>query len=479
MKLHILNNLLAPAVLLLSGFAYSCTEAIEIGKVDEDLYSNVDGVRGYVRDYLTGRSENVIELRSDSYESSLVVGLNKNPEKGVDVILSYDAEYVKTYNALHGTEFGAYPSELLEIENNGNILMAPDDKKSYELGIKVSYSDALENDKTYILPIKAVTKTEGIEITESASHAVYLIKNYHNQSMADKGPGKVKTFLFYEVNDTNPLNSLLLETEDGKLFLDFVVLFAANINYDAASRRCYVNCNENVQFLLDHNDEYIQPLRERGIKVLLGLLGNHDVSGLAQLSELGARDFARELAIICDTYNLDGVNFDDEYSNAPDLSNPLFVSPSTAAAARLCYETKVVMPDKYVTVFDWGRMYGDHTIEGVEPGMFMDIVVANYGSAARPVTGMTKLQCSGMSTELNLSPSGGRESTAQSVKNGGYGYYMMFAPYAGNYKNDAGDATKRTQINSMNNICKGLYGVGLKPVTEFYNQETTVTRPLN
>ena len=43
------------------------------------------------------------------------------------------------------------------------------------------------------------------------------------------------------------------------------------------------------------------------MKVLLGLLGNHDITGLAQLSEQGAKDFAREVAQYCKAYNLDGV----------------------------------------------------------------------------------------------------------------------------------------------------------------------------
>lgn len=104
-----------------------------------------------------------------------------------------------------------------------------------------------------------------------------------------------------------------------------VVLFAANINYDAEAGRPRVQCNPNVQYLLDNNETLLQPLRRRGVKVLLGLLGNHDITGLAQLSEQGAKDFAREVAQYCKAYNLDGVNYDDEYSNSPDLSNRLLL----------------------------------------------------------------------------------------------------------------------------------------------------------
>ena len=81
-----------------------------------------------------------------------------------------------------------------------------------------------------------------------------------------------------------------------------MVLFSGNINYDPAENRVYFSRNKEVQFLLDNNEEYLQPLRKCGIKVIMGVLGNHDDSGLAQLSDPAARDFAAELAAYCETY---------------------------------------------------------------------------------------------------------------------------------------------------------------------------------
>ena len=109
--------------------------------------------------------------------------------------------------------------------------------------------------------------------------------------------------------------------------------FSANINYNAETGRVYVLNNPNVQFLLDNNEQFLQPLRKRGMKVILGILGNHDAAGVAQLSDMGCREFAKELAAYCDAYNLDGVGFDDEYSTSPDLSNPWFCLLYTSDAA--------------------------------------------------------------------------------------------------------------------------------------------------
>lgn len=475
------KNISACLLLGISALAASCSEEIVIGSVDESAYSNVNTVSGYIKDVRTGKADNVIELRAESYSTALAFGLNRAPRKGVDVVLQYDAEYAQTYNAERETEFPLYPEELLGLENEGKILVAPDEKLSYEIGMTVTYSDQLEDDKTYILPIKAVSATEGVSIPESSARSVYLVKNFKNQSSTFKGDDAVKTFLFFEVNDTNPLNALefVLDNEDESLFFDYVVLFAANINYNAEAGRVYVYCNPQVQFLLDHNEEYLQPLRDRGIKVLLGLLGNHDESGLCQLSEIGARDFARELAAICEAYDLDGVNFDDEYSNSPDLDNPLLAPISGAAAARLCYETKKVMPDKDVTVFQYGYFSGMSSIvDDIDASEWCDIVVANYYAAAEPVGNMTLKQCSGYSAELNLNPYQATESTATETVNDGYGYYMMFALYAG--ETATTNVSKRyTQIDACNNVSIGLYGVPLKDVQYYYPSQTTVRESID
>ena len=220
------------------------------------------------------------------------------------------------------------------------------------MGITLAAASELQEGVTYLLPLRATSSTEGITLSEKAQHAVYLVKDLRAQGDAYKGPDAVRNVCYFEVNDTNPLNALEFVLKDsGKLFFDDIILFSANINYNAETGRVYVLNNPNVQFLLDNNEQFLQPLRKRGMKVILGILGNHDAAGVAQLSDMGCREFAKELAAYCNAYNLDGVGFDDEYSNSPDLSNPWFAPWSSAAASRLLYETKKAMPDKTVMVY--------------------------------------------------------------------------------------------------------------------------------
>lgn len=456
-------NILAVSALCSGAMFVSCTDDIQIGSLDESKYENIKELKGAVRDASNGKTSTIVELRKSDYETAVEFTLARAPKKGVDVTISVDENYLDTYNAEHGTSFKLYPADRIKLQNGGKIVMAPDDRASYSLDLVIPALDTVnfEADQTYLLPLKAEVATEGVSVSKSESRCVYLVKNLAGDGLADRKPGEKQTFFFFEVNDTNPLNALQWKMEDGRYLVNYLVLFAANINYNRETGEIYIYTNPQVTYILAHNEEVLQPLRKHGIKVILGLLGNHDESGLAQLSDIGARDFAQKIAAMCYAYNLDGVNFDDEYSNSPDLSNPLFTRSSTAAGARLMFETKKAMPDKYVTTFQYGNMYGADYIDGIPAGSWLDIAVANYGGRARPFEGMTLANCSGQSTEMAR---GGyiSVSTAQSVANSEYGYYMVFAPWAANNQGS------HSHFDSLSNLAEGLYGSRLVTPTIYY-----------
>lgn len=409
---------------------YSCAESLEVGKpIDESAYNGIYENNISLKDDKSNLGSTRMELYSDSYKSSVRVNLTKPVAKKTDVTVKINAAYLDEYNKKHNTDFSLYPEALVAFDNEG-VITIEQGKQTANLGVTITADDQLQDDKTYVLPIQI--NEAGSDLTmknDASSHCVYLIKDMRSAGDAYKGEDAVRGFLFFEVNDTNPLNALSFKLENGKYLWDVVVLFAANINYDIVAGRPKIQCNPNVQFLLDNNEKFLQPLRKRGIKVLLGLLGNHDIAGLAQLSDTGAKDFAREVAQYCKAYNLDGVNYDDEYSKSPDLSNPSLTAASTKAAARLCYETKLAMPDKLVTVFDFGRMYGTATVDGVDASEFIDVVVPNYGSEARPIGSMTNKACAGAAMEFHLGIGTSlTEAVATKLLEKQFGWFMGFAP---------------------------------------------------
>lgn len=467
---HILNIIAAVAV---SGVCLAaCVEPITVDKVDESDFNNVKNLVGSVRDLNTNKQENVVEIRKDDYNTSILFTLARAPKKGVDVKVSYDAEYVATYNEIHGTTFEALPESQFSLQNEGKIVVAPDETRSFSLGLTISkFADTEE--KTYVLPFKAVVSTEGVVASET--RLVYLVKNMSFQGMAKPGKNK-QVIAFIEVNNTNPLNALQFETVDGDLLIDYLVLFAYNINYDAEAGRVYCFANPQCQYILDHYDEIIKPLRDRGMKVIISVLGNHDMAGLAQLSDAGARAFAQEMAALVYGYGFDGVNYDDEYSTSPDTSIPWFTNHSTEAGNRLYFETKKAMPDKEMMSYQFGSALGNAAVDGVSPGDYMDINVGDYGRAGYPYEGMTNADCAYMSSEFaqwRFIPSASSVST---FINSDYGYWMVFSLWNG----APGGENLQRDFNAMNLLSQGIYGVDMKTPAIYYPQTTSLEpQPIN
>lgn len=463
MKTNYLYKLLFSTLLVAGTISYSsCADDLEVGGAfDESSLNGIYENRAFLADGLTGRVSNLIELHADKYTTKVSMYLTKNISTVTSAKVTIDEAYLKTYNELHKTSFEMLPSDVATLSDDG-ILQVSENGKQLCAELNIQVQNQLEAGKTYALPLAITDNSSDVVIKDEESrHCVYLVKDMRSFGDAFKGEGKPKGFLFFEVNDVNPLNAFSFQLENGKYLWDVVVLFAANINYDAEAGRPYVKCNPNVQYLLDNNETLLQPLRKRGIKVLLGLLGNHDMAGLAQLSKQGAKDFAREIAQYCYAYNLDGVNYDDEYSDMPDTDNPSFAYPSTEAAARLCYETKQAMPDKLVTVFDYGQMYGVDNVDGVDADEWIDVVVPNYGGSAYPIGKMGYGKCAGIAMEFNLGGGGNLDSWGvNKLLSKGYGWFMGFAPFPDRY-------------NSIFRRLSGaeeLYGSRLKEPTVFYKK---------
>ena len=467
MKHTIKQYLLAwPLAMLALAMGTSCEDAI-VRSDSESPYADMIRLEGKLVDVETLRNSAVVEMRADEYTADVMFKLSTRPNKGVDIRVAVDEAYAQTYNTLHETDYELFPTANVSLNNGGAYVLAPDDQKLPDIRVTLTAFADMQEDQTYIVPLTVTTSTEGVTLSEEMQHMVLLVKDYRNMPNHDKGPDAVQTVLYFEVNDVNPLNALEFVTESGKYFFDHVVLFAANINWDAERNRVYVYNNPNVQFLLDNNEEYLQPLRRAGMKVIISILGNHDEAGVAQLSDMGCREFARELAAYCDAYNLDGVAFDDEYSNYPDLSNPWLTSPSEYAGSRLMYECKSAMPDKIVSLYNLGNMYsyGLQVIDGITPGQYCDYAVADYGGSASPGPGMTLKQCGGMSIELNRGTGDSSESTARNRKAQGYGYYMFFALNPAQYS---------YQVGRCQSVCRGLYDDELVYPSYYYPKNSNV-----
>lgn len=394
----------------------------------------------------------------------LTVKLDKAQSRDVKVNLVYDAAYLDAYNVINGTSYQLFPESLVTIPANGEVTVpAGETSVSVTLHLNPDNINDLRNNVDYLIPV-IVKPGAGLTAPSATSRVNYTISR--------KCKKEVRNVVYIDTKDTNPLNFLELRLEDGSMMVDAVVLFAANINWDGKNQEVILNNNGCTQGLLDQTETYLQPLRKAGIKVLLGLLGNHDGAGIANLSEYGSKEYAKTLANAVLKYKLDGISYDDEYSDYGSLSGEWFSGASSGNAARLLYETKEAMKElvpweTYNMVYYYGNISAAlPSVNGVQPGKFVDIAVADYpAGAAGQMLGMTKKQCAGGSVEMNEGR-GANPGSAASIKAKGYGWMMWFS-YNPVRKPDNVDALKTAAL--------GMYEMKMLTPQYYYKKATMGT----
>ncbi|MBJ2194339.1 MAG: DUF1735 domain-containing protein [Muribaculaceae bacterium] len=360
-----------------------------LGAADTDVLGGADGNVIYVTDAL-GNSDDASFTFTGSGTFNLYAHTSKAIAGNCSVTFNYDVSALTDYNTANGTDYEAVAPDMVVFSNNGVASLSAGALKSAPLAVTVNGQGKLDPDKVYALPL-SFTVANGSAVGGD-NKMVVLVRDTSSYPGADKtfnGAPGMKLIAAIEVNGNNPLNALSFMLKDsGKQMFDMVVFFSANINYDSQTNRVYVSRNENVQALLDNRDKYIKPFQDRGVKVILGILGNHDESGISTLSDEACKEFAQEVKNVCDAYQLDGVFLDDEYTNweaAKASTNPKFRESSYEAASRMAYEIKKAQPERLVISYKWERLYSAVAIDGHQPGEFFDYVVNDYCDTENPV----------------------------------------------------------------------------------------------
>lgn len=420
---------------------------------------------------------------AQAVRKTLTFTLEKAAATDVQALVSFDERRVEEYNFDHATEYVAFPSQSVTVANDG-LLTVKQGETAASIEVTLLPDASLQSGTTYMASFRVEPQTEGVTADEKARYVDLLVTKAEPVT-PDPEPGtdpsqkKIRNICYFEVNDCNPLNALEYVLEDGTQFFDAVVLFAGNINWDAWNQKVYMRANPNVQALLDDSEVYLQPLRQKGIKVLLGILGNWDAAGIAGLTDWGCQQFGQELADICRDYQLDGIAFDDEYSSYGRKATDWFVEiPSGRQAARLCYETKKALTatcswETWVHAYYLGYITSNLpsvTIDGVEhlPGEFVDNVCADYGSSAAPMKGMDLSDCAGMSIQLRQSSSYLTESQAKSYMDQGYGWIMWFSFDPSG--TGSVSSNRSGSLEQFRNMARGCYGQTVLDPKNVYNK---------
>lgn len=426
------NNLVyKAAILTVFLFFTTCDKdkSIDIPAGNEEAYQTSDTAFAYIINEQGKRSSSLVEFRNEG-TTNVYVALSKGVESEVTAALKYDESALEAYNQAQQTDYEVFPQELIEF--TGATQIAKEKLKSNKVSIQLKTSDALDSQKTYVIPLSFELTSNNIKRSETNANYLIFVKDLSKIPNATKIPDPskypegIKIVSCMEVNDTNPLNNLCFRLKNsGKPLVDMVILFADNPVYDTSTGRLHALFNDNVKYLLDYREKYLMPLQDQGMKVIIGMLSHT----IAELSDETAKNFAQELKTICDVYHLDGVFFDSEY----DASHPEkgFVTLSNAAAARLLYETKQAMPDRLVMAYVYSQTYGHPfpAVDGHPSGTFVDYALHDYLYGYDLSSNYPGLPKSGMglySQEFHRN----KYATAknlQFLRQGGYGAHMIFA----------------------------------------------------
>lgn len=440
---YVKSGLAAALLFSAASLFTACQDDIAVGTDMADKYGNINDVYGFVRSATGAREPSTLTLfGSGTATAQVYFELSKAAGGDVNLQFAADQGMLDKYNAANGTSYEMYPSQYVAFENGGAASVAAGETLSDNVGVTVSAGGAVG--QTYALAVTATPSGADVSVSGGSESYVFLVKPYAAIPDSDKGTG-IRNIIYIEVNDENILNvgEYTMESS-GKPFFDVVNIFAANINYNAETGRVYVNCNDNVSYVLRNADQFIRPLQAKGIKVVLTILGNHDEAGVANLSAEAAAAFARELKYYVDTYGLDGVDFDDEYSKYADASQggvptPGLEYPSGAAAARLCYECRKAMPDKIISFYDYTNYLPTGTVEGEQVGELIDYAYwgayADWRDRSTIITGLGKAKYGPSSFNLDFSASRGGYDLAHcaQLRTDGFGIQMFYNLKPRNY----------------------------------------------
>ncbi|WP_152670351.1 hypothetical protein [Lysobacter capsici] len=226
----------------------------------------------------------------------------------------------------------------------------------------------------------------------------------------------------------------------GKPFFSDLVLFAANIN-GSTPNTPVLFYNSQMSTILDNNIAIVRALQQKGIKVQISYLGNHQNAGWScNMSATAAAQLGNAMVAEVVRYGLDGINVDDEYSTCSGNASA-FYSVLSAIRGNSGFSGKTLSKALWSDSQYFSAPYNAATklTEGYE---------MTYGGSVSYLTpyvgyGMLKSNLFlGISPEFSSATQA--RTIAANVASGGYQGVMIWAPNA--FLSTSAAASYYTQI---------------------------------
>jgi hypothetical protein len=254
--------------------------------------------------------------------------------------------------------------------------------------------------------------------------AVLLVPGAAHAATAKPTKSGPTSIAYVEVNNYDIANVGRYTLANGANAFDVAIIFAANINYDGTKAQLYFN--DHVQSTLDRAATQIAPLRAKGIKVELSLLGNHQGAGFANFTtQAAAADFAAQVAAAVSRYGLDGVDIDDEYADYGTNGTP---QPNSQSIGWLITALRADMPTKLLSFYNIGPSASSLASSSATIGAKLNYAWnPYYGSYNVPrIPGLTASHLSPAAVDIQGTSSSTAASLATRTVSDGYGVFMTY-----------------------------------------------------
>lgn len=460
-------------------------------KVSQEAYA--EEIPGVVTATLLDADKNasqanlLAKINTEGTVANLKVTLVKAVDTEVTATVALAPEsYLTEFNAITGKKCEMLPDDCYKLPELMKITV-PSGKTESETNLEINITStnnfgSINYATEYLLPLVVTENSDKIGFTPKSKRVNYVIKK-----MNDK---PIKNLVCFEINDCNPLNALETKFEDGSLFFDAVVLFSGNIAWDNGTQSVRFNartgepvCNTNIAQVVNEWETYIQPLRDAGLKVYMGIMPHHTQAGITTLSYEGCKKFGEEIGNLVKRCHFDGVFLDEEYVDHSGGSygqmSDYWKNPR-ANGSYFAYQMKKQMDlavkgewETGVIVYQYGLNCGqivtDHEDQTRHtPDEFIMLNVPDYGGKGTPYSGMTKKNCAGFSYECGLM----RGYVNNGIMDEGYGWAMWFG-YNPDDRSSTNTIKTKGSIDRFNDASRAFYkGMKVKYPTHYYTKNS-------
>ena len=417
-----------------------CTKEIDLGNnVDESKYLSATTPTISIRDAAGKAYFHTEEVHQNQVKIDLSAALVGTADKTVSVGFEIGSSaLIDKYNKEHGTSYKMFPESNAELDGM-HVTIAKGDRTTESTSVvTLTFDDEnfTEDFATYALPVVATSETNGVRIGEPFFIFAKDWRKCPDNTKYITGTDRTMTiFNCTEAGTNNILNNLSFRLKNsGQYLVDCVLLFTNDIKYNTATGELEIAAKTGPDAQAGRQETIIDVMHAHGVKVILAITN----FGVTQLDETASKEFAKKVAQYCQVFNLDGVFYDDEYTKL-DTIRPNFLDCSPANGARLCYESKMAMPDKLVVTYLYGnfRYVTDiESVDGVPMKDIVDFALNNYGETTVPkyLPASQVAYKSDNFAQSYMNVNTNKALTCTQIKNAGYGAHFFYVLTPGRWK---------------------------------------------